>query len=69
MLSRPLRTGMLTSKPQVEEFLQTLSAEGWKLDDAVRRIWDGERDFETLSQGLDIQDQGMVRLILDYLGN
>ena len=50
-----------------EEFLQTLSAEGWKLDDAVRRIWDGERDFETLSQGLDIQDQGMVRLILDYL--
>ena len=61
--------GDLTSKPQVEEFLQTLSAEGWKLDDAVRRIWDGERDFETLSQGLDIQNQGMVRLILDYLGN
>ncbi len=28
-----------------------------------------ERDFETLSQGLDIQDQGMVRLILDYLDN
>lgn len=59
--------GDIAHKSEVEEFLLTLSDEGWMLSRAVRSIWDGERDFDILSQGLDIQDQGMVRLILDYL--
>lgn len=54
-------------RPQVEDFLADLEAQGWRLLEPVQRIWDGERDLETLVEGLDEQDTRVVGMILERL--
>ena len=48
--------------------LTDLETKGWRLSEAVQRIWDGERDETALTAGLDAQDTALVQRILQILG-
>jgi hypothetical protein len=56
-----------SKRPQIEDLLPVLEANGWKLRDPVHRIWAGERDASALTAGLDDQDAQLVRRILELL--
>ncbi|MBN2547743.1 MAG: hypothetical protein JXB15_01195 [Anaerolineales bacterium] len=56
------------ARPQVEDFLADLEAQGWQLLGPVQRIWEGERGLEALVEGLDEQDTRVVGMILERLG-
>ncbi|HZU68781.1 MAG TPA: CHAT domain-containing protein [Ktedonobacteraceae bacterium] len=51
----------------VEEALQRIEAKGWHITTAVHRIWEGERDWHLLAEGLDRQDALVVLRILETL--
>jgi hypothetical protein len=59
-------------RAQLEPMLQQRESKGWrKLIAAIRRILDGERDWETLSETerLDLEDALIVREILQQIGS
>jgi hypothetical protein len=60
--------GNQNARPQLEALLDDLDQEGWHLSKAVQRIWAGERDIQTLCEGLDGQDQQIIQRILEHLG-
>lgn len=54
-------------RTQVEKALANLEADGWHLVSPVRRIWDGERDVEALTDGLDWDESILVGGILESI--
>lgn len=54
-------------RERVEEALPKFEEKGWHLTEPVRRIWEGERDPEALTEGLDAQDSRVVRRILELI--
>ena len=52
---------------EIEPVLASLEEKGWRLTDAVQRIWAGERDAAALTEELDAQDSALVRHILQLL--
>ena len=54
-------------RAEIEELLPELEENGWRIADAVRRIWTGERDAEALTAGLDEQDAALVRRVLELV--
>lgn len=52
----------------MEERLPQLEAKGWKIADATRRLWAGERDWHALCEGIDRQDALVVKRALEELG-
>ncbi len=54
-------------KAQIEEGLSRLEKKGWHLSDAVRRIWNGERDPDALASDLDIDSACLVQRILELI--
>jgi tetratricopeptide (TPR) repeat protein len=56
-------------RAEIEELLVTLEENGWKISDATKRIWAGERDSTTLESGLDSQDSALVHRILEIIQN
>lgn len=61
-----------TARQLAEAMLPRLEEGGWRLEEAARRIWAGERDAEALTAGLDEQDSALVhrtlRLVADGPG-
>ncbi|RRR73445.1 MAG: tetratricopeptide repeat protein [Candidatus Viridilinea halotolerans] len=57
-------TGDEGPRAQVVAALTQLEQGGWRLTDAVQRIWTGERDEETLSAGIDTNSATLVRRVL-----
>ncbi len=55
------------TRAKVEAALPQLEERGWRLTDAVQRIFSGERDADALTPGLDEQDTLLVRRILELL--
>lgn len=56
--------GDATARQFAEAALPDLEANGWRLSEAARRIWAGERDATALTAGLDEQDSALVRRAL-----
>jgi len=56
-----------TEKQEIEAALTNLQENGWQLLSPVQRIWNGERDAESLTQGLDEQDSALVKRVLEYV--
>jgi hypothetical protein len=54
-------------RAQLEPVLADMEQKGWKLTAAVQGIWNGERDAEALTAGLDAQDSALVRRLLEML--
>jgi hypothetical protein len=54
-------------REQIEAALPQLEQNGWKLTDAVRRIWAGQRDPEALTAGVDSNSAQLIRHIVDLL--
>jgi hypothetical protein len=54
-------------RTQIEPELADLEQKGWRLTEAVHRIWAGERNAEVLTAGLDQQDSALVRRVLEIL--
>lgn len=54
-------------RERVEEALPKFEENGWRLGEPVRRIWEGDRDPEALTEGLDAQDTRLVRRILELI--
>ena len=56
-----------TARPLLESLLADMDEQGWHLSAAVWRIWSGERDLLTLSEGLEYPDIQIVQRILTIL--
>ena len=54
-------------RAEMEDLLPRLEDNGWKLTDAVHRIWDGERDAEALCAGIDPNSARLVERILELI--
>jgi DNA-directed RNA polymerase specialized sigma24 family protein len=54
-------------RPDIEAMFPFLEEHGWRITEAVRRIWAGERDWFSLMYGLDIQDSALLKRILDLI--
>ena len=54
-------------RERIDSDLAQLDKQGWHLTDAVQRIWNGERDEDTLTAGLDEEDSGFVGRILELV--
>jgi hypothetical protein len=54
-------------RAELEEILVTLEEDGWRISDAVRRIWTSERNLHSLTGGLDDQDSALVHRILEII--
>jgi len=52
---------------QVEEALEKLELEGWHLLRPVRRIWEGERDLKSLTEGVDHDEAVLIGGVLDRI--
>ena len=59
--------GVAEARAAVEPLLPKLEEHGWHVANAVRRIWDGERDWHALSEDLDAQDALLIFRILETL--
>ncbi len=57
-----------TARLLAEAMLPGLEQRGWRLADAARRIWAGERDAAALTEGLDEQDSALVQQIMRLVG-
>lgn len=57
----------LEVRAQIAGVLSQLEAKGWHISQALQRIWTGERDWHTLSEGLDDQDALLVLRVLESL--
>ena len=54
-------------RAQIEPVLANLEQNGWRLTEAVHRIWAGERDAEALTAGIDGNSAQLVRRVLELL--
>jgi hypothetical protein len=69
----PLLQGIAASvsdegvRGEVEAALPRLEEMGWKLTDAARRIWSGERDAAALTEGIDGNSAQLVRRVLELV--
>jgi hypothetical protein len=54
-------------RAEIEPVLEQVEQQGWRLTAAVHGIWNGERDAEALTAGLDEQDSALIRRLLDML--
>ncbi len=54
-------------REDVEARLPQLEASGWKIADPTRRIWSGERDWQSLAEGLDRQDALLILRVLETI--
>jgi DNA-directed RNA polymerase specialized sigma24 family protein len=54
-------------RADIEAMFPFLEEHGWRITEAVRRIWAGERDWFSLMYGLDIQDSALLKRILDLI--
>jgi tetratricopeptide (TPR) repeat protein len=52
----------------VEGLFPELEEKGWHIVEAVRRVWEGERDAEAVAGGLDRDEAALVRRVLELLG-
>ena len=55
------------SRAEIEAALSQLEGKGWQLADAAHHIWQGERDGEALTAGLDDQDAQVIRRVLELI--
>jgi hypothetical protein len=55
-------------RADIEPLLADGEQKGWRLTEAVRRIWAGERDAETLTTGIDLNSARLIRCVLELLG-
>jgi len=55
-------------REEIEALLPKLEEKGWRIAEAARRIWAGERDPVALAAGLDEQDSALVRRVLELVG-
>lgn len=60
--------GNREARAAIEQALPQLEANGWKITDAVRRIWGGEREWHGLCEGIDSNSALMVKRVLEELG-
>lgn len=60
--------GDAQAREAVEAALPQLESNGWKITDATRRLWAGERDWHTLSEGIDSNSALLVLRALEELG-
>ena len=51
----------------IEAALPQYEANGWRLSDAVQRIWAGERELATLTAGLDASDTHLIARVLELV--
>ena len=54
-------------RPEIEALLPQLEEHGWRLTDATRRIWAGERDPAALTASVDGNSATLVRRVLELL--
>ena len=54
-------------REQIEETLPKLEENGWRLTDAVHRIWEGERDAEVLTAEVDPNSAQLIRRSLELI--
>jgi len=54
-------------RAELENLLPGLEENGWQISEAVQRIWDGERDVEALTAGLDLNSTRLVQRILELI--
>ena len=59
--------GDLQARRAIEEVLEDLENNGWPIADAVERIWSGERDWHSLTEGLDENSALLILRILEVL--
>ena len=56
-----------TGRQEIEATLANLEEKGWHLAAPVQRIWNGERDITSLTEGWDGQDSALVKRVLEYV--
>lgn len=54
-------------REEIEEALPKMEENGWRLTDAVHRIWKGERDAEVLTAEVDPNSAQLIRRILELI--
>jgi hypothetical protein len=54
-------------RPQIEELFPRFKEDNWQIVDAIRRIWAGERDLESLTDDIDRNSALIVQRILGVL--
>ncbi len=59
--------GDAQAREVVEAALPQLEEDGWKIATATRRIWSGERDWDTLVEDLDRQDALLILRVLETI--
>jgi hypothetical protein len=55
------------ARQEVEDNLQRLEKQGWRLSQPVHQVWAGERDLKKLCEGLDEQDTLLVKRLLELM--
>lgn len=55
------------AKTAVAAVFDDLTANGWQLANPIRRIWQGERDEQSLSSDIDANSALIIRAILEKL--
>ncbi len=59
--------GDTQARTQVEATFEQLIAGNWMIVDAVKRIWEGERDIDSLTEGIDRNSALIIRRVLSML--
>ena len=59
--------GDMQARTEVEAALPQLEVKGWHITAVTRRIWEGERDWNALAEGLDRVDALLVLRVLETL--
>lgn len=59
--------GNTLAQTKVEAILPELEAKGWQIATVTRRIWAGERDWRSLSEGMDRNSALLVLRVLETL--
>ncbi len=56
-----------SQRGDIEQVLTALEEQGWKLSEAVKRIWAGDRDPEALTTGIGGNSAKLVHRLLQLL--
>jgi len=56
----------VNARPDIQQRLQDLESRGWKLSEAVRLLWAGERNLEVLQQGTDTNSAKLIERFLEH---
>jgi hypothetical protein len=56
-----------TQREEAESLLPQFEQANWRIADATRRIWAGERDAAALCEGIDPNSAMLVRRVLEVL--